>query len=134
MSLDAYKITLSDWEKGLKSEVAVQYASDKANRVVVRSKMTKAINSLNKSLQGTDVYEIKDCLKAVCRLREDLDERDAQCQIQMTQHETVLDADAEISLQGYLEPALKIIAQAQRIITDLEAAPSSTAVATSTSN
>ena len=51
MSLDAYKITLSDWEKGLKSEVAVQYASDKANRVVVRSRMIE--EGLEKS---KDVY------------------------------------------------------------------------------
>ena len=120
----------------MKSDIANQYATDKANRVVVRSKMTKAINCLNKSLQGTNVYEIKDCLKTVCRLREDLDDRDASCQILMTHHEAVLDADAEISQQGYMEPASKIIAQAQRVITDLESAstaPTAAAAASSVS-
>ena len=125
MSLDAYRAILISWEMELKADIAIQYATMKARRMVTRTKLTKTISSLSKTIKGTsiNVFEIKNCLKTVYTLREDLEKKDFDCQILMTDQMEVLDADAEISQQGWMEPALKVISRAQRVIAQLESAP-----------
>ena len=125
MSLEAYLSILLDWEGKLESDIAIQYATMKARRMVTRTKLTKTISSLSKTIKGTsiNVFEIKNCLKTVYTWREDLEIKDFDCQILMTDQMEVLDADAEISQQGWMEPALKVISRAQRVIAQLESAP-----------
>ena len=125
MSLEAYLSILLDWEGKLESDIAIQYATMKARRMVTRTKLTKTISSLSKTIKGTsiNVFEIKNCLKTVYTWREDLEKKDFDCQILMTDQMEVLNADAEISQQGWMEPALKVISRAQRVIAQLESAP-----------
>ena len=124
MSLDAYRAILIDWEMDLKADIAYQYGTMKARRMVTRTKLTKTISCLRKSLKGTSInlFEIKNYLKTVYTLREDLEKKDLDCQILMTDQMEVLDADSEISQQGWMEPALKVISRAQTVIAQLASA------------
>ena len=95
------------WEKKVKADIATQYATMKARRMTE----TKTISCLSRSLKGTsiNVLEIKNCLKTVCTLLEDLAMKDSHCQIFMTDHMKVLHEDSEICQEGWMEPALKVI-------------------------
>ena len=103
-----------NFERSLEGDVAAQYQPLKDQRTVLRSKVTKAINSLKAAVADTDIFVIEETLRCVQKSYEELDDKDTQVQLFMADSDAVLEADSEISSLVYLEPAMKAIAMAKK--------------------
>lgn len=119
MSLVEKKAFIVDWEKRLSSEVGAQYFDLKNNRTVVRTRVSKSITSLKNSIQGSDVYEIRENLETLRKHHDDLQDRDASIWIFMVDHPLVLEADSEICTTQYSDPCTKMIAIALKRLSEL---------------
>ena len=123
-----------NFERSLEGDVAAQYQPLKDQRTVLRSKVTKAINSLKAAVADTDIFVIEETLRCVQKSYEELDDKDTQVQLFMADSDAVLEADSEISSLVYLEPAMKAIAMAKKRSKELSAAVSPPHTAQTTGN
>ena len=90
------------------------------NRTVVRSRVTRSVNSLQKIIDGDDPFVIRELLQCIQKARDDLADYDNQIQFLMVTNLDAMEADSEISQVGWLDPALKWIAAAKKRIMELE--------------
>ena len=129
MSIQDKRRQVSEWEKTLTADSVATFQNLKDNRTIVRTKLTKNINSLDASTGGLDIFEIKENLKNVIKNRDDLEDRDARIWLYMAQDPNILEADSDIGQQLYYNPCIKIISKAQKRIAELEPPASTTATA-----
>ena len=119
MTVQEKRAQIAEWEKSLKSDLKALYDQAKSQRTVTRSKLTKSINSLNACLRSTDAYEIQESLNDVITWKKEEEERSGQVQMCMVDHAAILDADADIQQQSYIDPSIKIIGMARQRIKHL---------------
>ena len=114
------KSLVTNFERSLEADVAAQYQPLKDQRTVLRSRVTKAINSVRAAVAETDIFVIEEALRALQKSYEELGDKDTQIQLFMADSDAVLGADGEISALVYLEPAMKAIAMAKKRSRELD--------------